>query len=96
MIMQKSIRNLLAGTAIIGGLLLTSCTSKITEEQLASLQELRKSEASLKEELSNLNSDIDKLKSELNQIQSQVDDCDSKKAFVEQKLEEWPDVWGDK
>lgn len=94
--MQKSIRNLLVGTAILGGLILSSCTSKITEEQLATLQELRKEEASLKEQLKNENSEIDKIKAELSQIEAQVKDCDTKKAFVEGKLEEWPDVWGDK
>ncbi|MDC1067852.1 hypothetical protein OAQ99_01695 [Candidatus Kapabacteria bacterium] len=94
--MQRSIRNLLAGTAVLGGLLLSSCTSYITQEQLATLQELRKQEASLKEKLANTNSEIDKIKAELKDIQAQAKDCDSKKSFVEEKLKQWPNVWGDK
>lgn len=92
--MQRSIRNLLLGTLIIGGLALSSCTSMITEEQLSKLQELRREEASLNEKIENINLDIQKLERELKDIEAQAADCDSKKKFVEEKLKQWPNVWG--
>lgn len=88
-------------TAGIGALLLTSsmsftsCTSKITEEQLAMLQELRKKEKSLNVEISGKQAEISKIESEISSRKSELKDCTDKADFVKQKLSQWPNVWPD-
>lgn len=73
----------------------TSCTSMITEEQLAQLQELRKQEKSLKQDINSAKSEISKIESEIKSRQPELDDCNTKADFIKSKLGQWPNVWPD-
>ncbi|MFW6232605.1 MAG: hypothetical protein ACOC4D_01050, partial [Bacteroidota bacterium] len=80
---------------LLSSTLLTDCTSMITEEQLAELQDLRRQERSLREEIANVNSNISKIEAELRARKSELDDCNEEKKFVQDKLSQWPNVWPD-
>lgn len=75
--------------------LLTDCTSKITEEQLMQLQDLRKRESQLNQEISTKSAEISKVEKELNARKSELDNCQKDREFVKQKLAQWPNVWPD-
>lgn len=74
---------------------LSSCTCKINEEQLAKIAELRKQEKSLTAEIATENSNRAKINNELQSINSQAKDCDKRLQIVKQRLQEWPNVWPD-
>jgi len=76
-------------------LLITDCTSKITQEQLQELQELKRRESSLNDKISDINSELSKLRAELQSINGDLKKCNEDKAFVEEKIANWPDVWPD-
>ncbi len=93
-------RKILASAGIAALLLtssvsFTSCTSKITEEQLAQLQELRRKEKSLNAEISTKQSEISKIEAEISARKSELKDCTDKADFVKQKMSQWPNVWPD-
>jgi peptidoglycan hydrolase CwlO-like protein len=83
----------ISSTILIGSLFLTGCPSKITQEQMATLQEQRMKERSLNQEIQNKTSEINKLTNELQSRQGQLDECNKNKDFVQQKLRQWPNVW---
>ncbi len=83
------------GSLIIASISLTSCTSMITEEQLAQLQELRRKDRQLNEDISNKNAEINKIESEINARKKELNDCNKERDFVKQKISEWPNVWPD-
>lgn len=85
---------MIAATAGIS-LMLTACPSKITEEQLAQLQELRRKERSLIDDIGKRNTELKKLETELNSRKAELKKCEEEKAFVKGKLAEWPNVWPD-
>lgn len=76
-----------------GAMTFTSCVPKVTEEQLAQLQELRKKEKQLNLDISNKISDNSKLEGEINDRQAVLNDCNKDKEFILQKLSQWPNVW---
>ena len=78
-----------------GSVTFTSCSNDITDEQLSMLKELRKKERSLQQQIADTEDDISKLQREINARQSELDDCNDDKAFVKEKLNQWPDVWPD-
>lgn len=80
---------------VASSLFLTDCTSMITEEQLAMLQDLRRQEAQLTENIQTAKADLNKLKSELKSRESELNDCNDKTQFVKDKLSQWPNVWPD-
>ena len=80
---------------IILPLFLNSCTPKVTEEQLAKLQELRKQERTLTDELDKKKKEKPGLEAELRSRMSELNDCTSRKDYIKQKLDKWPDVWPD-
>ncbi len=84
-----------ASTLMISFISLTSCTSMITEEQLAQLQDLRKKERQLTADISVKNSEISKIEPELNARKKELTDCNKDKDFIQQKLSQWPNVWPD-
>lgn len=89
-------KSILAGSLILSSsLLLTDCTPKITEEQKAQLQELRREETSLKNQISDVNAEVVKLQKELRARNAELKKCNDDKSFVEGKLKEWPNVWPD-
>lgn len=77
------------------GLFLSSCSNKITEEQLMQLRELRKQERALNESLSKKKDEKARLERELNARKAELKDCEDKTQFVKNKLAQWPDVWPD-
>lgn len=79
--------------ALVAPFLFADCTPMITDEQKLMLQELRRKESSLNDEISKINSMNLKYESEIKGIQSQADDCNKKRQFVEDKLKNWPNVW---
>lgn len=85
----------ISGAILFSSLSFTSCTSKITEEQLAQLAELRKRESQLNQEISAKQSEISKLESEINSRQAVLNDCNKDKDFIKTKLSQWPNVWPD-
>lgn len=93
----KSLKSkILTGSAVLSvALFLTACPSKITEEQLAQLQELRKAEASLKQQLSEKKSEKAGLERELSSREAELKKCQEDTDFVKRKLSQWPNVWPD-
>lgn len=81
--------------SIVLSLLFSSCSNKITEEQLMQLRELRKQERSLNESISKKKDEKGKLERELNARKAELRDCQEKTQFVNDKLAKWPDVWPD-
>ncbi len=93
-------KSLMTAAAICSGLVVStaifsSCTPMITEEQLALLQDLRKKERTLNQDILTKQSEISKIEAEVNAKQGELNDCTKKKEFVMQKLQQWPNVWPD-
>lgn len=93
--LKRTLAVLGASTLLISFVSLTSCTSMITEEQLAQLQDLRKKERQLNADISAKNSEISKIESELNSRNKELTDCNKDKDFIQSKLSQWPNVWPD-
>jgi len=80
--------------AAIGvALVLTSCTCKIKEEQQAMINQLRTSEKQLQADVKKAEGDKSKIASEVSARQGEVRRCNEKKAFVQDKMAKWPDIW---
>lgn len=92
---KKSSKLLLAIMSLAFGLIFSSCSNKITQEQLMQLRELRKQERSLSELIDKKKAEKSKLERELNAQKSVLKDCESRTQFVKDKLAKWPDVWPD-
>lgn len=76
-------------------LVLTSCTCKIKEEQQAMINQLRTDEKQLTADIAKAETDKSKVTAELNSRQAEVRRCNEKRAFVQDKVNKWPNVWGD-
>ena len=85
----------LSSIIIALALFASSCSNKITEEQLQQLKELRKQERSLTEMIDKKKQQKSRLENELKSRKSELDDCNKKKNFVQDKLSKWPDIWPD-
>jgi len=79
------------GTALV----LTSCTCKIKDEQLASIRQLRSDEKQLAMDITKAESDGTRIQGELNSRQGEVRNCNQRLVFVQDKKAKWPNVWGD-
>lgn len=88
-------KTLLAGCVLSLSILAAGCSNQITEEQLAQINELRKHEAQLKDEVRKKEEELSRLRSEVDARQKELDNCLEMKAFVEEKLKNWPNVWPD-
>lgn len=84
-----------SSVVILSSMTFTSCNPKITDEQLAMLQELRKKERSLQQQIADTEREISKVKNELSARKAELKDCNEDTEFVKQKLSQWPDVWPD-
>jgi uncharacterized protein (DUF3084 family) len=93
--MKRSITAPLLVLALAGATTLASCTSMITEEQLAELQNLRNQERTLQQQLKSAEQERTRLQGEVDAQRAQLDRCNSDKQFVEGKLQQWPNVWPD-
>lgn len=74
---------------------LSSCSFKITEEQLAQLQELRRQERSLQDGIANKKAELGKIKDEINMRKTELKNCQQELDGIKQRLSKWPDVWPD-
>ena len=85
----------IAGAALIVSTFAAGCTSKITEEQLRQIQDLRAKERQLSSDITKAQGDRSRLDTEVGSRQNEVRKCNEDKAFVQQKLSQWPGVWPD-
>jgi outer membrane murein-binding lipoprotein Lpp len=76
-------------------LLITSCTCTIKEEQQAAINKARTDERQLKADIAKAESDKSRITSELNNRQAEVRRCNERKAFVQDKMAKWPNIWPD-
>ena len=76
-------------------LLITSCTCTIKEEQQAMINKARTDEKQLQADIAKAEGDKSRITSELNNRQAEVRRCAEQKAFVQDKLNKWPDFWPD-
>ena len=76
--------------------ILTSCASKITQEQLNELKRLSDEKQVLEHQSKAKEDEITRLDSELKNRKIQADSCDSKKKTVVSRIAKWPNVWGTK
>lgn len=82
--------------AIVIALGASGCgASKITDEQLAQIRELRKQQSSINDKMRTMQGDIARLEAELADRQKTVDKCKEEKSAVEQRLARWPNIWPD-
>jgi predicted phage gp36 major capsid-like protein len=93
--MKQSLRYGALVVAVASMATLASCSSKITEEQLARLRELRQKEQTLAQQIRAKRDERSRLQSEVNARRAELDRCAKDKAFVQSKLAQWPDVWPD-
>jgi len=83
------------GALIITATLFTSCSNKITEEQLLQLKELRKQDRSLTEMIDKKKAEKSKLEGELNARKGELNKCNDENDYMKKKLASWPDIWPD-
>lgn len=77
------------------GIVLSSCTCKIKEDQLSKLAELRKQEKTLTSDITEMQNSKAKVDRELQAISSEYKDCDGRREIVKQRLSSWPNIWPD-
>jgi len=80
---------------LIASVALAGCSSKITDEQLARLRQLRQQESTLQQQIRTKRDEKSRLQGEINRLRSDLDQCSKDRAFVQAKLAQWPDVWPD-
>jgi len=81
--------------AVVSMATLASCSSKITDEQLAKLRDLRQKEQTLTQQIRAKKDEQSRLQNEVSARRAELDKCAKDKAFVQSKLAQWPDVWPD-
>lgn len=80
---------------LAAGLFMSSCSNKITDEQLTQLDGLRRDEAKLNAQISQVKDAKSRLEAELNARKAELKQCEDKVNFIKEKLATWPDVWPD-
>ncbi len=80
---------------VIAGLAISSCSNKITEEQLIQIKELRKQERILDDKINNQKAELSEIEKEYAARKSVLDDCNKRQDFVKNKLRSWPNIWPD-
>lgn len=73
----------------------SGCTSMITEAQLREMRELRQRDSQLRQTISTAEADRVRLEGEATRRQAEVRKCNEDKAFVQQQMSRWPNVWPD-
>jgi len=91
------IKNVLvvAGTVVLLGAGLTSCSNKATEEQMKTLRELDSQRDNLRNDLSRANASLADVKGKLAAQDRDLSDCNSDTQAANQWLQNWPNVWAD-
>jgi septal ring factor EnvC (AmiA/AmiB activator) len=73
----------------------SSCSNKLTEEQLKQLTDLRKLDKNLQESVQKKQSEKNSIQTELSKRKSELSDCTKQSDFIKAKLQQWPNVWPD-
>jgi len=82
---------LIAGTSVFHG-----CTPMITDEQKAQLNNLRKQESDLNDDISKAKKDKAALEAELNSRKTEYNKCNETRELIKQRLANFPDgAWPD-
>ncbi|MDZ4746072.1 MAG: hypothetical protein SGJ05_08730 [bacterium] len=74
---------------------LSSCSCKIKEEQQTMINKLRTEERQLTSDTETAERNRTRISSELNSRQGEVRQCNERKAFVQDKMSRWPNIWPD-
>lgn len=74
---------------------LSSCSCKIKDEQLSMIQRLRTEERQLTADTESAERNRTRISGELNTRQGEVRQCNERKAFVQDKMSRWPNIWPD-
>lgn len=88
-----SAKRAITSMAIAAFIFAVGCTPKITEEQLAKLRELKTESARLTTEIQKKENEKSRLERELSSRKSETKDCNDKRAFLVEKLNNptpWP------
>lgn len=80
---------------VIAGLAISSCSNKITEEQLMQIKELRKSERALDDKIASQKTELSEIEKELAARKAVLNDCNKRQEYVKNKLNSWPNIWPD-
>ena len=91
----KNRTSLLFAAGFSAAVLLTSCTCTIKEEQQAMINQLRTEEKQLNSDIAKADGDKGRITSELNNRQAEVRRCNERRAFVQDKMNKWPNIWPD-
>lgn len=91
----KERTGVVAAAAFGAALVLTSCTCHIKEEQQAMINQLRTEERQLNDDIAKADKDKSRIGSELASRQGEVRKCNERKAFVQDKMGRWPNIWPD-
>lgn len=91
----KERTGVVAAAAFGAALVLTSCTCHIKEEQQAMINQLRTEERQLNDDIAKAEKDKSRIGNELASRQGEVRKCNERKAFVQDKMNKWPNIWPD-
>ncbi len=80
-------------TVIATSLILSSCSCKISEEQLKTLSDLRRQEQAVNADITSLQNEKSKTEREIQARKSEADECNQKRQIVKQRLSSWPNIW---
>jgi outer membrane murein-binding lipoprotein Lpp len=92
---MKRIHQLSLFAVAAASMAMVGCSSKITQEQLTELQNLKQQESTLRQQVASKEQEKNRLQSEVNARKGELDQCNKNRQFVEGKLAVWPDVWPD-
>lgn len=74
---------------------LSSCSCKIKDEQQSMINKLRTEERQLTADTETAERNRTRISGELNTRQGEVRQCNERKAFVQDKMSRWPNIWPD-
>lgn len=92
---MKRIHQLSLVAVATASMAMVGCASKISQEQLTELQNLRQQETTLQQQISAKEAEKSRLQGEVSARRSELDQCNTQRQFIEGKLATWPDVWPD-
>ena len=92
---MKSLHQLGLLVIATASLTMIGCASKITQEQLTEIQNLKQQETTLRQQVSAKEQEKNRLATEVAARRKELDQCNTNRQFIEGKLATWPDVWPD-
>lgn len=93
--MNKSMRWLALVAVTASTLGMAGCSSKITEEQLAQMKNLRQQESTLQSQIRQRTDAKTQVGNEVSRLRAELDQCSRDRDFVQSKMAQWPNVWPD-